>query len=125
MISYKEYKKRLTPEQTAKVKEMARALIAEEKSLREIRKTRDMKQAELAAKLGMNQGDLSKFERRTDVYLSSLREYVEAMGGTLELIATFPDTGPVKIAKLGDLVDSEEVEEVAPLGPKQLPKVAT
>jgi transcriptional regulator with XRE-family HTH domain len=113
MISYKEYKKKLTPSQAAKVEEMARDLIAEEKSLRQIRETRHMKQAELAAKLGMNQGDLSKFERRTDVYLSSLREYVEAMGGTLELIATFPDTGAVKIAKLGDLTDSEEVQKYA------------
>ncbi|MBZ0187634.1 MAG: hypothetical protein K8F91_15410, partial [Candidatus Obscuribacterales bacterium] len=54
---------------------------------------------------------LSKFERRTDAYLSTIRRYVEAMGGTLELIATFPDTGPVKIGNIGDLDGGDEEEE--------------
>lgn len=74
-------KKELTPEQRVKVDELARKLIAEEKSLREIRKAPECSQAELAKRLGMNQGDLSKFERRTDVYLSTVRHYVEALGG--------------------------------------------
>jgi transcriptional regulator with XRE-family HTH domain len=107
MISYSDYKKKLTPEQRAKVDELARKLIAEEKSLREIRKARDYSQATLAELLGMNQGDLSKFERRTDAYLSTIRRYIEAMGGTLELVATFPDTGPVVISNLGELEDGE------------------
>lgn len=111
MISYKDYKKKLTPEQRAKVDELARQLIAEEKSLREIRKARECSQAELAKKLGMNQGDLSKFERRTDVYLSTVRHYVEALGGTLDLIATFPDTGSVKIANFGDALVLDEDEQ--------------
>ena len=116
MISYSDYKKKLTPEQRAKVDALARKLIAEEKTLREIRKARDYSQATLAEILGMNQGDLSKFEHRTDAYLSTIRRYVEAMGGTLELIATFPDTGPVKIANLGDLggyEDEGESEDLA------------
>lgn len=108
MISYADYKKKLTPEQRAKVDELARKLIAEEKSLREIRKARECSQAELAKRLGMNQGDLSKFERRTDVYLSTVRHYVEALGGTLELVATFPDTGPVKITNFGDALALDE-----------------
>jgi hypothetical protein len=102
MITHEDYKKKLTTAQRARVDELARKLIAEEKSLREIRKARD---------LGMAQGDLSKFERRTDAYLSTIRRYVEAMGGTLELIATFPDTGPVKIANIGSLDDGEDQEE--------------
>lgn len=108
MISYADYKKKLTPEQRAKVDELARKLIAEEKSLREIRKARECSQAELAKRLGMNQGDLSKFERRTDVYLSTVRNYVEALGGTLDLVATFPDTGSVKIANFGDALALDE-----------------
>jgi len=108
LISYKDYKKKLTPEQLARVDELARKLIAEEKTLREIRKARELSQATVAELLGMNQGDLSKFERRTDAYLSTVRRYVEALGGTLELIATFPDTGPVKIAHLSDLDPSDE-----------------
>ncbi|MDR3613057.1 MAG: XRE family transcriptional regulator [Candidatus Obscuribacterales bacterium] len=113
MISYKDYKKKLTPEQQAKVDELARQLIAEEKSLREIRKARECSQAELAKKLGMNQGDLSKFERRTDVYLSTVRHYVEALGGTLDLIATFPETGSVKIANFGNALVLDEDDSQA------------
>jgi len=116
MISYSDYKKKLSPEQRARVDELARKLIAEEKSLREIRKARECSQAELAKKLGMNQGDLSKFERRTDVYLSTVRHYIEALGGTLELVATFPETGAVKIANFGDalsLDDDEPLESTA------------
>ena len=113
MITYDEYKKKLTPEQRAKVDELARKLIAEEKTLREIRKAREYSQVTLAELLDMNQGDLSKFERRTDAYLSTIRRYIEAMGGTLELIATFPETGPIRIAHLGDLSDEQEQEELA------------
>lgn len=111
MISYEDYKKKLSPEQRAKVDELARKLIAEEKTLREIRKARDYSQKTLAELLGMNQGDLSKFERRTDAYLSTIRRYIEAMGGSLELVATFPDTGPIKIANLADLGDEEDAAE--------------
>ncbi|MBP9094252.1 helix-turn-helix transcriptional regulator [bacterium] len=111
MISHEDYKKKLTPEQRARVDELARKLIAEEKSLREIRKAREYSQMTLAEILGMAQGDLSKFERRTDAYLSTIRRYVEAMGGTLELIATFPDTGSVKIANIGSLDDDAVPEQ--------------
>ncbi|MBZ0186612.1 MAG: helix-turn-helix transcriptional regulator, partial [Candidatus Obscuribacterales bacterium] len=70
-----------------------RKLIAEEKSLREIRKAREYSQVTLAEILGMGQGDLSKFERRTDAYLN------------------IPDTGPVKISNIGDLDGADEEEE--------------
>lgn len=103
MINHDDYIKKLKPEQLAKVQEMARQLVDEEKSLREIRKARECSQVELAQKMGMNQGDLSKFERRTDMYLSTVRQYVEALGGTLDLVATFPDTGSVKIAQVAEL----------------------
>ncbi len=108
MITYNDYKKKLTPEQRSRVEELARKLIAEEKSLREVRKAREYSQVTLAALLDMNQGDLSKFERRTDAYLSTIRRYIEAMGGHLELIATFADTDPVKIVNIGDLDPGEE-----------------
>lgn len=111
MITHDEYKKKLTPDQRVRVDELARKLIAEEKTLREIRKAREYSQVTLSEILGMAQGDLSKFERRTDAYLSTIRRYVEAMGGTLELIATFPDTGPVKIANLGELGEFEDEDE--------------
>lgn len=63
-----------------------------------------MSQAELAEVLGLNQATISKLERRTDMYLSSLRRFVEAMGGELEISASFPE-GRVRIQLLEDLED--------------------
>lgn len=111
MITHDDYMKKLSPSDREAVLSMARELIAEEKSLRQIRKAREYSQVTLAEILSMNQGDLSKFERRTDAYLSTIRRYIEAMGGTLELIATFPDTGPFKISNFANLGDSENEED--------------
>jgi transcriptional regulator with XRE-family HTH domain len=59
--------------------------------LDEIRKARQMTQAKLAETLGVNQGEISKIEHRTDIYISTLAGYVEALGGKLEIRAIFPD----------------------------------
>jgi len=59
--------------------------------LDEIRKARQMTQAKLAEKLGVNQGEISKIEHRTDIYISTLAAYLEALGGKLEIRAVFPD----------------------------------
>jgi DNA-binding XRE family transcriptional regulator len=59
--------------------------------LDEIRRARKMTQATLADQLGVNQGEVSKIEHRTDIYLSTLAGYVEALGGKLEIRAVFRD----------------------------------
>jgi DNA-binding XRE family transcriptional regulator len=59
--------------------------------LDELRKARQMTQIKLAENLGVNQSEISKIEHRTDLYLSTLSEYVEALGGKLEIRAVFPD----------------------------------
>jgi len=59
--------------------------------LDEIRRARKMTQVALAQTLGVNQGEVSKIEHRTDVYLSTLASYVEALGGRLEVRAVFRD----------------------------------
>jgi DNA-binding transcriptional regulator YiaG len=59
-----------------------------EMSLRDLRRLADVTQAEAAARLGMDQGQLSRFERGEDRLVSSLRRYVEALGGELEVVAT-------------------------------------
>lgn len=56
-----------------------------------VRQAREVTQEELAAALGTTQASVSKLERRSDVYLSSARRFVEAMGGELEIIVHFPD----------------------------------
>jgi len=59
--------------------------------LEELRRARQMTQAKLAEALGVNQGEVSKIEHRTDLYLSTLAEYVKALGGRLEIRAVFTD----------------------------------
>ena len=66
-------------------------LIAEEATLRQLREARERSQVEMAEKLHINQAAVSKLERRTDMYLSTLRSYIEAMGGQLEIVARFPN----------------------------------
>ena len=69
-------------------------------ALHELRKTRAVSQEELAAKLAVGQPAVAKLERRADMYVSNLRRYVEALGGTLEITARFPD-GAVTIVDVG------------------------
>ena len=59
--------------------------------LEELRRASRMTQAKLADELGVSQGEVSKIEHRTDIYLSTLAGYVEALGGKLEIRAVFPD----------------------------------
>lgn len=65
-------------------------------ALAELREAQDLTQMQLAEKLGIDQGAVSKIERRTDMYLSTLRNVIQAMGGQLELTALFP-TGRVQV----------------------------
>jgi transcriptional regulator with XRE-family HTH domain len=66
-------------------------LIAEEATLRQLREARERSQEAVARALHINQSAVSKLERRTDMYLSTLRGFIEAMGGSLEIVARFPD----------------------------------
>lgn len=60
-------------------------------ALTELRQSRSITQVQLADVLGISQGNVSRLEARSDVYLSTLRSYVEALGGHLEIAAVFPD----------------------------------
>jgi len=70
--------------------------------LDELRKARQMTQTKLAKTLGVNQSEVSKIEHRTDLYLSTLSEYVEALGGKLEIRAVFSDR-EVRITQFEEL----------------------
>ncbi len=72
-------------------------------SLAELRRARLMTQDQLAADLHINQASIAKLERRTDMYLSTLRRFVEAMGGELEIVARFPDQPQVRLRGIGEL----------------------
>ncbi len=87
---------KMSPEAQAEVARDVRRIIAE-MPLHRLRSARELTQENLAQVLGLKQGDISKMERRADMYVSTLASYVKAMGGTLEIRAVFPDGGIVKI----------------------------
>jgi DNA-binding XRE family transcriptional regulator len=99
-IKARDYIAKLPESEQAGIKAEAQKLIAEELTLAELREARRRSQAELANKLGVQQSAVSRIERRTDMYLGTLSGIVEAMGDTLEIIATFPDRPPVRINQL-------------------------
>jgi DNA-binding XRE family transcriptional regulator len=70
-------------------------------TLKDLRKAAEQTQEDLAAALGVGQDTISRLEKRSDMLLSTLRHYVESMGGKLELVAQFPNRPPVVIDHLG------------------------
>ncbi len=93
----------LPEDRRKEVEKLADALIAEEMTLRDLRKARNQTQARMAAKLGINQENVSRIEQRSDLLISTLSGYVEAMGGKLNLVAEFPDRPPVTLSGIAAL----------------------
>jgi DNA-binding XRE family transcriptional regulator len=85
----------MSPERQARAAERTAELLRE-MPLHELRQARQLSQEELAVTLETSQSSISKLERRVDVYVSTLRRYVESMGGELDIIARFPE-GSVRI----------------------------
>jgi hypothetical protein len=82
--------KHFSPERQARIAEKVHTL-TQAMALADLREARAHSQADLAARLHVQQPAVAKMERRTDMYVSNLRRFIEAMGGTLEIIARFPD----------------------------------
>lgn len=100
--SVKDIMKDLPAAQRKKVNARAAQLIAEEMTLQELRRARKLSQARVAKKLGIGQEGVSKIEKRADLMISTLRKTVEAMGGSLSLVAQFPDRDPVVLSGIAD-----------------------
>lgn len=92
----------LSPTQRKKVKARAKELISEELTLQELRQARKLTQVRMAKTLKVAQKQISVIEKRTDMHISTLRRAIEAMGGNLLLVATFPDRPPVTLAGIAD-----------------------
>jgi DNA-binding XRE family transcriptional regulator len=101
-ISLEEMLAELPIERRERIEQRAAEMIAEEMHLREMRRLRKLTQARLSKKLKIGQEGVSRIEKRTDLYLSTLRSYVEGVGGKLSLIVEFPDHAPVILAGLGE-----------------------
>ena len=98
MTNLERIRKGLSPARRKKVEARAAQLIAEEMTLQELRHARKLTQVRMAETLGISQDGISKLEKRSDLLLSTLRKTVEAMGGSLSLVAQFPDRDPVVLS---------------------------
>ena len=95
----------LRAKMSPQAREQSKAIYSEllkKMPLAELRRARGLSQEALAKVLGVKQSSVSKLERRTDMYISSLRSHIKAMGGELEIIARFPD-GELKISDFSSI----------------------
>ena len=92
----------LDPARRAGIEAEAARLHTEYLTLQELRKSRELTQVQLSATLGIQQATVAKYERQSDLLLSTLTSYVRAMGGSLKLMVEFPGKEPVALEGLGD-----------------------
>lgn len=116
-----------TPETRAAREEGVARLAAQtaafEHGLAELRRARAFTQTTLGQALGVSQAQVSRIESQADLYLSTLENYVEAMGGRLELVGVFDDETRVTL-KLGDVAGGASGEEQTPVPAAPAPEAA-
>lgn len=100
--SLKDIMKGLQPDRQERIATEADRLHTEYLTLQDLRKAKELTQTNLAETLGIRQATVAQMEKRSDLMISTLRSYVEAMGGSLSLIVEFPDRKPVVLDGLGD-----------------------
>ncbi|HEX3674354.1 MAG TPA: XRE family transcriptional regulator [Rhizomicrobium sp.] len=93
----------LPPKRRAELDRRFKELVNEVESLKELRRLSAKSQAKIAKTLKISQPAVSKIEKQTDMYLSTLRNYVEAIGGELDVIVRLPNRAPVKVRSLEDV----------------------
>ena len=98
----------LPPERQGRIKDETARLQADYMTLQDLRKARDMTQVHLAERLGKSQVTIAQMEKRTDLLLSTLQSYIEAMGGRLDLVVQFPDRNPVILQGLSDEIEPQD-----------------
>ena len=87
---FSELRTKMSPEAQARSAARAEGMLLEMR-LRELRKSRNVTQVEVAQVMGVEQTAISKLEHRSDLYLSTVYEYIKALGGELKLVASFPE----------------------------------
>ena len=103
---YSTLRAKMKPAARKRAAEKTKALL-ETMPLQELRHARNLSQEQLAQTLSVKQAAVSKLEKRTDMYVSTLRNVIKAMGGDLEIIAKFPD-GSVQISQFEDIPSKAE-----------------
>ncbi len=99
----------MTPERQAHIRKKT-DILKNAMALKELREAMDLTQEELANTLHMKQAAISKFEHQSDIYLSTLRRILFAMGADLRIIARFPD-GEVLINQFDDIRRDSEMRQ--------------
>ena len=106
--NYKELQERMNPaDRTDNAGRVGEEL--QRMAMDELRNARRLTQADMAEMLDVPQSSISRIEQRADMYLSTLRNYVHAVGGVLQIRAVFPDGGAVTISRLGEYEDQSYV----------------
>ncbi|MGH7709987.1 MAG: XRE family transcriptional regulator [Gemmatimonadaceae bacterium] len=98
---FSELRAKMAPERRVAAERRTTEMMSE-MALAELRQARHLSQKMLAEAMETSQPDVSKLEKRTDTYISTLRSYIEAMGGQLEIVARFPE-GEVRITQFSAL----------------------
>lgn len=96
----------LPPDRRARIDQRYREMKDHVEGLRELRQIAGKAQADIATALNIKQPSVSKIEKQADMYLSTLRSYVEAMGGELDLVVRLPKRRALRLQHLGDIVKS-------------------
>ena len=99
--SFNTLRQRMSDSAKNKAAQKAQNMIAE-MPLNELRAAKQLSQETIARILNKKQANISRLEKNTDMYISTLKHYIEAMGGTLEIMATFPD-GQVRISQFQNI----------------------
>lgn len=107
---------KLPAERRAKIEGRARQLLGEEMALQQLRKARKLTQEQMARSLKIGQDSVSRLESRSDLLVSTLQSYVEAMGGSLKIIAEFKE-GSAVLSGLGITETAESPREPAKKAP--------
>ena len=102
---FAELEAKMSAEAIARSDARYRKMVAE-MALHELRRARGISQEKLAEALHIKQPNVAKLEKRADIYISTLRATIEAMGGTLDIVARFPD-GKVKITNFSSIGEGE------------------
>lgn len=105
---------RFSDAEKEEIEARASVRIEEYRNLVEVRKAAGLTQAKVSEKLNMSQGNISRFERNSDMLLSTLQDYIEAIGGKLNLTIELPDKPPIALTGLGDLIESDRQAENRP-----------
>lgn len=114
--SFNTLKKKLPAESKARIEERVKTALAE-MPLAELRQARKFTQQQIAETMNIKQASVSKMESQTDMYISTIRKYIQAMGGELEIIAKFPE-GNISVDTFEGIMQTEAGENLESLIPK-------